>query len=673
MENAIAGSTMRLAEETILLLLDEDTGYLIPLPEWKLACVLSGAVLMDLALENRIDTDLEKLVLIDGSHTGDELLDPFLGDIVFETEARSPQYWVEKLAPRAEEIYEKTLERLAEKGILNFESGGFWTLASKVGASGQYPVSEGAGVEEIKTRVTRILLNEDEIPDPRDVMIIGLVRTCGGFAHFLDAEELERVQERADLIKRMDLIGQSISQAVDSIYKPPASLRVASRRPLPEMTLMDALGSKALRSGNSPVFFAEQSERLGPVFRLKVPGKNVVVFAGAEMNRWVNRRGRYYLRARDYLSQFESVWGVARSIASMDGADHMRMRKAMRAGNSRHVVLDRLADVFALGRRSMGNWGVGNVVPGELMSQRLMGVQIAQLACSVDCHEVVDDLLHYQSRALMTHIQGMMPKFMLRTPKMLRARRNILELFAEIHSSHTEAQRAGKRRDLIDDMLEFHQSDPQFLPETDIVFVFVAPLIAGHYMGSAISFALYELLKNPDICEQVTAEADALFANGDPTEAEFKKTAIDVSHRFVMETMRLHPVIPMQLRKAMNTIEINGMEIPAGTTIYVCHTASHFNEEHFKNARTFDIDRYLPDRAEHRTPGAFAPFGLGTHLCLGARFTELHLMANLLMIAHHLELEMVPSDYRLKLSPLPKLSPDKNFKFRVVRQRHPLH
>ena len=665
-------SSMRLAEETILLLLDENTGYLIPLPEWKLACVLSGAVLMDLALENRIDTDLEKLVLIDGSHTGDELLDPFLGDIVFETEVRSPQYWVEKLAPRAEEIYEKTLERLAEKGILNFEAGGFWTLTSKVGSSGHYPMAEGAGVEEVRRRVTRVLLNEDEIPDPRDIMIIGLVRTCSGFEHILEEEELERVGERADFIKGMDFIGQSISHAVDSIYRPPASLRVASRRPLPELKLTEALRSKAFRSGNFPVFFAEQSERLGPVFRFKVPGKNVVVLTGAEMNRWVNRRGRYYLRTKDYLSQFETVWGVARSIASMDGADHFRMRKAMRAGNSRHVVLDRLSEVFALGRRSMGDWGVGNILPGEVTTQRLIGVQISQLSCSVDSHEVVDDLLIYQNRALMTHIQGMLPKFMLRTPKMLRARKNILDLFGEIHSSHTEAQRAGKRRDLIDDMLEFHQSDPQFLPETDVVFVFVAPLIAGHYMGSAISFALYELLKNPDICEQVTAEADALFATGDPTGAEFRKEAVEVSHRFIMETMRLHPVIPLQLRMAMNTIEIDGMEIPAGTTIYVCHTASHFNEENFRDARKFDIDRYLPDRAEHRTPGAFAPFGLGTHLCLGARFTEIHLMANLLMIAHHLELEMVPSDYRLKLSPLPKLSPDKHFKFRVVRQRHPL-
>jgi ABC-type phosphate transport system ATPase subunit len=86
-------------------------------------------------------------------------------------------------------------------------------------------------------------------------------------------------------------------------------------------------------------------------------------------------------------------------------------------------------------------------------------------------------------------------------------------------------------------------------------------------MGSAISFALYELLRNPDIYEQVTREADALFANGDPTGAEFSKDAIDVSHRFIMETMRLHPVIPLQLRKAMNTIEIDGMEIPAGTMV----------------------------------------------------------------------------------------------------------
>ena len=46
---------MRLAEEFLLLLLNEETGYFVPISEWKMSCALAGGILMDLALENRID------------------------------------------------------------------------------------------------------------------------------------------------------------------------------------------------------------------------------------------------------------------------------------------------------------------------------------------------------------------------------------------------------------------------------------------------------------------------------------------------------------------------------------------------------------------------------------------------------------------------------------------
>ena len=49
---------MRLVEETILMLLNEESGYLEQVQGWNLSCVLAGAVLADLALEGRIDTDL---------------------------------------------------------------------------------------------------------------------------------------------------------------------------------------------------------------------------------------------------------------------------------------------------------------------------------------------------------------------------------------------------------------------------------------------------------------------------------------------------------------------------------------------------------------------------------------------------------------------------------------
>ena len=77
---------LRFAEEIILLLLDDD-GRFARLPSWSLHYALAGGVLMDLALENRIDTDLEKLILVDSTPVGDSLLDPTLADIAAGAES----------------------------------------------------------------------------------------------------------------------------------------------------------------------------------------------------------------------------------------------------------------------------------------------------------------------------------------------------------------------------------------------------------------------------------------------------------------------------------------------------------------------------------------------------------------------------------------------------------
>ncbi len=51
------------------------------------------------------------------------------------------------------------------------------------------------------------------------------------------------------------------------------------------------------------------------------------------------------------------------------------------------------------------------------------------------------------------------------------------------------------------------RSDEQFLPETDLSFPLNALTLTGQYLGDLTSF----------VYRRVQAEADALFANGDPT------------------------------------------------------------------------------------------------------------------------------------------------------------
>ena len=663
---------MTFAEELLLLLLDEKSGYFAPVPEWRMACSLAGGVLMDLSLQDRIDSDLETIKLVSDVPTGDAILDPALGEIAAEKEQHSPQFWVERIAGRADTISDIAFDRLVDHGILDFDSGGYWSLSSKVTRTGRYPLVDGSPGEEVKGRIARILLT-DEIPDPRDVAIIGLLNSCDGVPTLLEAEELELAEQRVELLSGMDLIGRSIAVAVRSSYQPPESLRTSRRKPLPTLGLTQVLKSKAFRKGDIARFLAEQSKMHGPVFQLKIGKSEIVVLASAEMNHWAGRKGRLHLRTFDYLQDFLKEWGTSRTVASMDGAEHFRFRKAHRAGCSRAVVENRMDEVIRLARQSFEEWNVGRTRTCESACQRLVGKQMSQLLLGFEpSSDVIHDLLGFEYRALLVHVFGIVPKFMLRTPRMRRCYKNVLELYAQIHATRTPAQREGKPRDLADDLMDLHQADPQFLPETDIGFAFVAALIAGQYSGSALAFSIYEMLANPEIHERITAEADALFANGDPVSGDLTMEAIDVTHRFIMEVMRLHPIIPVHRRTAMNSFEFDGMEIPAHSNVLIAFTASHYDEKLFNDPEKFDIDRYIPPRDEHKQQGAYAPFGVGTHVCAGRRWTELQLVINTLLIARHFDMEMVPNDYKLKISPFPKLSPAKNFKFRVKKERYPI-
>ena len=664
---------MRLAEETLLLLLNEESGYLEPIQGWNLACVLAGAVLADLALERRIDTDLEKLILVDASSTGDDLLDPVLAEIAQDATFQNAQYWVEKTAARSEEILEQVLERLVAKDILTHHLGEFWSLSRAVTSTGTYPSTDGIVRAEVKSRVYGTIL-EDTIPDPRDAIIIGLVNACDAFRFLMTSEDYERCKDRIGLISQFDLVIQAIAAAVTESSSRRPTLALGMSKPIPKVNLFKLLVKKSVRQGNLALLMAELHEQYGSVFAFKAPftDMGITVLAGAKTNSWMNRNGRLYLRTKDLLSDWEKVYGASRTLSGMDGAEHFRLRKAQQAGYSRSALSNRLDELYVEARVGLREWTEGGAIPGASACKRLMGSQVSQLAVGVDTSDYILDLVAYKERSLMTHVQRSLPKFMLKTPGMKKKRKKIVELFVVIQAAHSPAQRKGKPRDFIDDMISLHDNDPQFLPETDLLFVFVTPMIASIYLGSALAFAIYAMVTHPDLYERAQAEADALFGKGDPGSDELTMSAIDVTHRLIMESHRLYPVIPVTVRHVMNTFDINGFEIPAGTSVLIGTTAPHYLKETFPDPHKFDIDRYLPGREEHKGKGVYAPFGLGTHTCLGARWVELQMVVNLLMVAYYFQLELRPSKYKMKFNPFPTSAPHKKLKFLVTSQRHPL-
>ena len=119
-----------------------------------------------------------------------------------------------------------------------------------------------------------------------------------------------------------------------------------------------------------------------------------------------------------------------------------------------------------------------------------------------------------------------------------------------------------------------------------------------------------------------------------------------------MECLRIYPIVPMSIRNVMNTCVVEDYELPVGSRIVIAQTASHYMDHIFPDPFKFDIDRYLPPRNEHLSPG-YAPYGLGTHMCLGSRWMELQLAVNVLMVAHHFRLEVFPANYKHRFNPIP--------------------
>ena len=87
---------LTISEEILLLMLDDETGWLsVALPGHRIRAAISGAVLMDLALADRIDTDLEHLFLVNPEPAGEPALDHALERIRGDEERRPVDHWVD--------------------------------------------------------------------------------------------------------------------------------------------------------------------------------------------------------------------------------------------------------------------------------------------------------------------------------------------------------------------------------------------------------------------------------------------------------------------------------------------------------------------------------------------------------------------------------------------------
>jgi hypothetical protein len=197
-------------EEFLLLTLkDEDGGFVdIPL-EYQRAGFL-GAAIMELGLQGRLDSDLNRVWVVSNAPTGDESLDPVLARLASADFDSSADNLINQLIEMGDTVRAHALTRLCDKKILVETEGRLlWFLKTR-----RYPAVDGKEIREVKLRLLEVLLR-DGLPDPRDVCLMSLAETCGIIRQIVPASELKVARERIAMFSKMELIGQNVNYYIE--------------------------------------------------------------------------------------------------------------------------------------------------------------------------------------------------------------------------------------------------------------------------------------------------------------------------------------------------------------------------------------------------------------------------------------------------------------------------
>ena len=163
----------------------------------------------------------------------------------------------------------------------------------------------------------------------------------------------------------------------------------------------------------------------GPVFRVHALHRRFTVLAGPEANLFVTRQGTTHLRSREFWMDFDRELGAARSMLSMDGAEHARMRKAQKTGYSRSFIHEHLDDVIGITCREVAAWPLDEPVAGLYALQRIITDQLGTIAAGLSPRDYLDDMIVFVRTLLAARVTRQRPALLMRTPRFRRARQRI--------------------------------------------------------------------------------------------------------------------------------------------------------------------------------------------------------------------------------------------------------
>ena len=202
-----------IAEDLLLLLIDDATGKLV-LDRTRLERALAGAVLVELAMAERLapapqtgPVKAGRIVVLDRRPTGDGLLDEALARLA--DKPHRPARAVEKLVKG---LRQAVLTRLVDAGFVREEHrrtmGVFPTTA--------WPAVRAEHEAELRSRLLAVLV-EGRSPDARIAAVVALLTAVDAVPKVLPVADRKALVRRARAVAEGNWAARAVREAVDAV------------------------------------------------------------------------------------------------------------------------------------------------------------------------------------------------------------------------------------------------------------------------------------------------------------------------------------------------------------------------------------------------------------------------------------------------------------------------
>ncbi|MET9489092.1 cytochrome P450 [Nocardia sp. NPDC006630] len=415
----------------------------------------------------------------------------------------------------------------------------------------------------------------------------------------------------------------------------------------PRLVLLHALAAGA----DLERYFRRRVERHGDPFLMRFPSFGSVVFTGTPEGARELFRAPVELLAPPLPNPIEPMVGPA-SLILARGERHRQERAVLVPAfhrnriNAYGTVIRDTARAELAGARTGRAWRAGARIDARDAARAMTLRVILAAVFGIDEPELLTEYTSATTEFLTSFGTPLFAVPALRRTvfglsgwERFLAARDRLDGLIDTEVARRRAMDSGGAvagQDLLGMLLDARYEDGSAMTDADLREQLRTLLVAGHETtATVLVWALYRLHRSPETLARLRAELAAAGPDLDPIEVA-KLPYLDA---VCQETLRLHPPVPIVLRRLTGDFVFRGTALVAGDTMGLSVQLLHTDPEVWSEPQRFHPERFLERRYG---PFEFAPFGGGHRRCVGASLADFEL---------RIVLATVLGAVRLRLSP----------------------